>query len=586
MIGYKKYHKSYSKQRVKWNENFRKPRIENFLLEQKGKERKINKIVFPYKTLVQATGMNYEELVSLYNSAITTGKVFYSAKGTKKSFNLALFIIWLKCNIEELNVLALRNTTATIMKSLVQTFKKAMIRLIKVFGIKDLQWILDNGDYTKSQFEKNFKWPNGTIIRFGAFEQADNMAGSDNEVGSFGVFFIDEPIAKNPSEHIDYEKQKEDYLMIKMSIFRGLNTLNGVHKVPYELDKNGVPRGYVDYHFQRQTLLSMNPWDDKHWITTDLVEPTISNEEWIEYVLQDIRNNKKMVRNKVIEVEVDGKIQKEKTMICKMTKLVNEFVDEQERLQDEVMLQRGDAYDLTSTLGFDYDGADPTFYVYRINMKNSLEKYEDIDFERYTIGIDFGVKDKTALTLIGWFTDEYGMIHQQLFPQLVFENSRKLNYDRLQISDLLISWFGILLEEVDDLYEKPCSVVYDEKGELTCLMIKKELQEKEFYNFKFNMSVKKGIPLILRQTLLQMLLDLGYVHLDWNEQLYLKKEMFNIMYDLTSIEDKGMQRDEKHFHVDCLNSWEYGLEPLAHLLIQQCGIKDEFSKKSLSNRNY
>lgn len=516
----------------------------------------ITDIDFPLETLQKSLGKGYTNLH--YKDIFM--KIYYSAKGTKKSFNLAQYILWFMCNFKEANVLAMRNTISTIYKTLVKTFISAIRHLIKNYNITGLEYLLKDGNHSKSNMEKKFQFPWGTVILFAAFEQADGIAGTYAEVGSFEIIMLDEPIAKNVSEKIDYDKQQDDFKMIYQSLFRGKSKSVGYHNVLWKIvDGQKI---YMPYKFDKTILLSMNPWDEKHWLSL-IANEMISDNQWRDFVYEDIYNNYKMERFKD-KVVVNNDVEyKQRTMVVKMTKFINEFVDEQEKANDMIMLSSSEPYDLTATLGFVYDGSDPSVYVYRMAMRSALSfenSFDDV-YDYYTIGYDYGWKDKTSFKLKGWIMEEDGVLRDYYLKSYTFKQSdkkddKKIYKSRLEINAMLIEWVEQCLLEREDLADKMVYCVCDEKGAVAFEQLAIDLQEAGYNNFVLYTSVKVGIPIVSRQHITQVRWELGMSLINWDEHPELYKEYWEIMY-----KDGDVIRDEKKFAVDEINSDEYANEP-------------------------
>lgn len=546
-----------TKLEYKAQDGFNRKIVKEAKLDKKYKET-IKNIDFPLKTLQKSLGKGY---MNLHYKDIFE-KIYYSAKGTKKSFNLAQYILWFMCNFKTANVLAMRNTIATLYKTLVKTFISAIRHLINNYGIKDLEYLLKDGNHSKSNMEKKFMFPWGTVILFAAFEQADGIAGTYAEVGTFEIIMLDEPIAKNVSEKVDYEKQQDDYKMIHQSLFRGRSKNVGYHNVLVDII-NGE-KIYMPYKFTKTILLSMNPWDEKHWLSVR-ANKAISDGAWREFVWDDLYNNYKM---EVITKEVvvnDGVEYERKQMVVKMSKFINEFVDEQEKTNDMIMLNSGDPYDLTATLGFVYDGSDPTKYVYRMAMRSAMSfenRFDDI-YDYYTIGYDYGWKDKTSFKLKGWVMEEDGVLRDYYLKSYTFKQDREKKHfaSRLEINAMLIDWIEQCLSEREDLADKPVYCVCDEKGAVAFEQLAIELEQAGFNNFELFTSVKVGIPIVSRQQITQVRWELGMSMINWDEHIELYQEYWDIMY-----KDGDIIRDEKRFAVDEINSDEYANEPMINYI--------------------
>lgn len=537
------------------NSKYRKDRREqkNEYRKKKGSELIFDdEWVFPMEIAKKAMGRGYWEYITRQD---LDKLVLISAKSTKKSFCICLYILWCMVNFRGMNTLVMRNTVSTLSGSLINTFKQAINKLVDEYGLVCFKYLLNEGNKTRSNSNKSFEFPWQAEIQFRAFESVDNVAGIYPQKGTFELMFVDEPIVKNfTDEKGAFEKQQEDFKMIADSIFRGLSKFtNQVFKVDYDMRKQKVM-----YYFKRKTILTANPWNDKHWIV-EQANAVIPDSEYQDFVLENIEKNIQMVRyvkSRSID-HLTGKQVISNTMFMKMSKFLNEFTTPQERAKDWTALQEGNPYDLTAILGFVYDGSDPTVYVYRGSVQNTKGFDKEInEFDEFSIGFDFGFSDRTSMTIKGMLRDKNNMLRTFTLLYWNFKNSKEKSLSRLQINNLVVEWVSNSFDIYPDMLDKKITFVCDEKGMWVAEMLQETLLAHGYTNFVFQQSVKAGLPIITRQIMTNTRLETGEMLVNWEEHKELKDEFYSIKY-----KEGNVERDEKHFPVDGINSFEYAEEP-------------------------
>jgi hypothetical protein len=532
--------------------------------------------LFPFESREDNFGFDQEMCIRIvgiefFNSFFEDMQwvIYDSAKATRKTYSVVVMCIWTMCNFKHWNILWLRNTIALIRRSSLETFKKVWRRLVHDEGLKDLDEQVKKP--LGGNAEKQYVWPGGEVIAFRAFEKAEELSGIDCEEGFFGNIILEEPMERTTGKIIDFEEQRRSFAMIADSAFRGMpSAFYGRYKYKWK---------GVEYEFKLTigVRAMFNDWEPNHWINTDIVNKTfpwgieikngLTYEEW---VMKDIRNNNwyEMVNKDLVVEGIPGL---HGSLVVRNTKFSNPYRD---KSNDEIVisdLMRGDPMSRTATIGAPYEGTDPLRFPYRDSVIISKERgytniYEVDRWVCFSYGLDFGKVDKTSLTLVGVYWDDYLEVYQKVilfsieFNPKIVPRAQRSRIRRIDIADKVKEWVISSLASLGTsikMTEYPIYFTYDEKGEQTAEELEELLLAHNVFGIHFGISSKKKWPIENRQKVIANELSSGSLLVEWSLAKGLYDELWNIEYKPDEI-----IRDEAHFNVDSINSLEYAYEVL------------------------